>query len=126
MEIQRLMEELERMIERLANLLNAGLVQSLLVPHPVRRRRDQAKEPRIVSNFFFLCCKVELELATYTDDLRAREHLTQRAKAHDEQRVKAEQQWVCDLLSEERTGKAKRDREDDDADARWSHCERRD
>ena len=35
-EVQGLMEKLERVIERLANLLNAGLIQALFVPHSVR------------------------------------------------------------------------------------------
>ena len=38
-ELERLMQELKRMIERLTNFLHAGLVQTISIPNPFRGGR---------------------------------------------------------------------------------------
>jgi len=126
MQVQGLMEELERVIKRLAHFLNAGLIQTLLVPHAVGRRGDQTEKPRVVPHLFLLGCELELRLAAYTDDLRARKHIAERTKANDEERIQTEQQRIGDLLAEDRNGEAEGEREGHDADARGSRHKRRD
>ncbi len=54
MQIQSLMEELKRVIERLANFLDTGLVQAVLIPYAIRRRRHQTKESRVIPDLLLL------------------------------------------------------------------------
>jgi hypothetical protein len=125
-ELERLMQELKRMIERLTNFLHAGLVQTISVPNPFRGGRNQAEEAHVIARLFALRGELLLRASTHPNNLGAGEQAAERSEARREERIESEDLKVGDVFAEERDAKPEDDRKGDDADRRPAKRERSD